>query len=133
MGILILKEAVGMRKPHYRTQEPEFVAYLDAACTKYRMILIVSEHLVSKKSFRTRDGYINHDPYCSVTRNLTRKMAIDDKMDGYINQLMNDFEEYGHGKDYVVLDPRHYGDLRGLKYIDELTIRNMTDFVTGLK
>lgn len=90
--ILVLKEALGTMKPHYRTNHPgkflvhywlhilhfiakpwndignsrkEYIATLNSAISKYRMIVVISEHLVSKDKYRTRDGYLNLDPYCS--------------------------------------------------------------------
>ena len=63
----------------------EFYAYIGAEILKHRMILVISEHLISKKNFRTPDGYINHDPSSSVIKNH-QSAAIDDRMDSYINQ-----------------------------------------------
>ena len=80
-------------KPHYRTNAPgmfqsanpkiklskicrlkivfetrkEYYATLNIALSKYRLIIVISEHLVNNDLYRTRDGYLNVDPNCSGT------------------------------------------------------------------
>ena len=45
----------------------EYYATLNTAVSKYRQIIIISEHLVNNDLYRTRDGYLNVDPNCSGT------------------------------------------------------------------
>lgn len=107
--ILVLKEAIGTSKRHYRTNQPEYVATLCSAVSKYRLALVISEHLLKKDQYRTSDGYLNHDPYCSVTKNLSR-VAIDEKMDSYITQLIENFMEYTKKdrEELLGIDPRRW-------------------------
>ena len=62
--------------------------------------MIISEHLVQKDLYRTRDGYLNLDPICSVTKKMA-EAAIDEKMDSYITQTIENFIEYSKKEEYV--------------------------------
>ena len=43
----------------------EYIATLNSAVSKYRLVIVISEHLAQKDKYRTRDGYLNLDPSCS--------------------------------------------------------------------
>ena len=62
--------------------------------------MIISEHLVQKDLYRTRDGYLNLDPICSVTKKMA-EAAIDEKMDSYITQTIENFIKYSKKEEYV--------------------------------
>ena len=48
----------------FETRE-EYIATLNSAVSKYRLVIVISEHLAHKDKYRTRDGYLNLDPSCS--------------------------------------------------------------------
>jgi len=43
----------------------EYIATLNSAVSKYRLVIVISGHLAHKDKYRTRDGYLNLDPFCS--------------------------------------------------------------------
>ena len=116
---MVLKEALGTMKPHYRTNQPgkflvhhrqytvrfhvhvsshyfvvnrgrftaeavfetrkEYIATLNSAVSKYRLVIVISDHLAHKDKYRTRDGYLNLDPSCSgrfPTYNILIRLPI---------------------------------------------------------
>lgn len=117
--ILIVKEAWGKVDFHYSKGTPEKVAFITSDVSKYRLVLTVSEHILFKTRYRTKDGDINYDKDTSITTNFER-IPVDEKLDSFLVDLIENYKKYEEEKDYVEIDPLKYFALQSCLDFDKM-------------